>query len=54
MTKPTTTTNPTDTIAQVLALQSQRISRMDTTLREVKTMLEATRPHEGQEKGQTP
>lgn len=54
MTKPTETTNPVAAIAQVLALQSKRISRMEATLREVKAMLEATRPHEGQEKGQTP
>ncbi len=49
MTKPTTTTNPSDTIAQVLALQSRRIATMEATLREIKTMLEEADPMEPQE-----
>ncbi|MGJ7560945.1 hypothetical protein [Brevibacterium casei] len=44
MTKPTTTTNPTDTIAQVLALQSRRISTMEATLRRIETRLEQSDP----------
>lgn len=54
MTKPTTTANPSDTIAQVLALQSRRIATMEATLREIKTMLEQSSPHEAQEGGVTP
>lgn len=61
MTKPTTTTNPSDTIAQVLALQSRRIATMEATLRRIEAMIdrnEATLrdlgPHEAQEGGVTP
>lgn len=49
MTKPTTTTNATDTIAQVLALQSRRIAAVEATLREIKTMLEQSDPMDHQE-----
>lgn len=54
MTKPTTTTNSADTIAQVLALQSNRISRIEAAVNRIERMLEASRPHEDQQKEATP
>lgn len=51
MTKPTTTTNPTDTIAQVLALQSRRIATMEATLRRVEQLLEQSDPKHSRKDG---
>lgn len=49
MTKPTETTNPVAAIAQVLALQSKRISKMEATLTRIETMLEQPDPMKHQE-----
>lgn len=54
MTKPTTTTNSADTIAQVIAMQSKRISKMEATMTRIETLIEQARPHEDQEQGVTP
>lgn len=43
-TKPTTTTNSADTIAQVLALQSKRISTLEATFRRIEKLLEQSDP----------
>lgn len=50
MTKPTTTTNSADTIAQVLALQSKRISTLEATLRRIEKLLEQSDPMKHQER----
>lgn len=49
MTRPDKTTNPSDTISQILALQSRRLAAVEATLREIKTMLEEADPMEPQE-----
>lgn len=44
MTKPTTTVEGADAIAQIVALQAQRIVRIEATLRRIETMLEQSDP----------
>lgn len=49
MTKPTTAIEGADTIAQIVALQAQRLVRIEATLRRIETMLEQSDPMKPQE-----
>lgn len=44
MTKPTTTIEGADAIAQIVALQAQRLVRIEATLRRIETLLEQSDP----------
>lgn len=45
MTAPTETTGP-EAVAKIIALQAQRITRIEASLRRIETMLEQSRPIE--------
>lgn len=44
VTKPTATVEGADAIAQIVALQAQRLVRIEATLRRIETMLEQSDP----------
>lgn len=51
MTKPTTTLQCADAIAQIMALQAQRITRMEAALRRIESMLEQSDPKHSRKDG---
>lgn len=53
-TTPTTTVEGADAIVQIVALQAQRIVRMEASLRRIEKLLEQDRPHEAEKGGVTP
>lgn len=51
MTQPTNTTG-TEAVAKIIALQAQRITRIEASLRRIETMLEQTHPMRSDEGGE--
>ncbi|MGO2036488.1 MAG: hypothetical protein ACTH2U_08415 [Brevibacterium sp.] len=49
MTKPTTTIEGVEAVAQIVALQAQRLVRIEATLRRIETTLEQSDPMKPQE-----
>ena len=51
MTKPTTTVAGPEAVAQIIALQAQRITRMEASLRRIESMLEQSDPKHSRKDG---
>lgn len=51
MTKPTTTVEGAEAVAQIVALQAQRITRMEASLRRIEAMLEQSDPKHSRKDG---